>query len=262
MAKYTRTRIDQLSANEQAAIDAINKNLEDLEAAIQDTVSRSGQTPSQMTKDLDMNGQRIINIPEPSFDSDLIRKKDIVPQMAYVEQITQQAINAGNAAVESAQTATSAATNAADSAVVAAQQASRAAEVLEEAVQKDDIVDNTSSTDTDKPASARVAKELQDQITNIQSRGRYLSIWNSTTGLAMTNPVSELPYEYRTGDYFIVGTTGQTNYKPNGSSYTGTASTTVETEEVSVNDTYYYDGNQWTLIHGGTQTITNITYWE
>ena len=90
--------------------------------------------------------------------------------------------------------------------------------------------------------------------------GRYLAGWNCATGLAMTNP-PESPYEYTTGDYFIVGVVaagGASNYKPNGSSYTtGVASSTVESESVSVNDTYLYDGTNWTLLKTGS-TVTSV----
>ena len=90
--------------------------------------------------------------------------------------------------------------------------------------------------------------------------GRYLSTWNCATGLAGTNPPTS-PYTYKTGDYFIVGavaTGGASNYKPNGSSYvTGQASTTVETNTVTVNDTYFYDGTNWTLLKTGS-TVTSV----
>lgn len=90
--------------------------------------------------------------------------------------------------------------------------------------------------------------------------GRYLSTWNCATGLAGTNPPVS-PYTYKTGDYFIVGavaTGGANNYKPNGSSYvTGQASTTVETNSVAINDTYFYDGTNWTLLKTGS-TVTSV----
>ena len=85
--------------------------------------------------------------------------------------------------------------------------------------------------------------------------GRYLSSWDCTTGLAGTNP-PQSPYTYATGDYFIVSavaTGGGTNYKPDGSSYViGQASTTVEGDPVAVNDTYFYDGTNWTLLKTGS----------
>lgn len=90
--------------------------------------------------------------------------------------------------------------------------------------------------------------------------GRYLSGWNCATGLAVTNP-PESPYEYTTGDYFIVSTvatSSASNYKPNGSQYViGQASTAIETATVSVNDTYLYDGTNWTLLKTGS-AVTSI----
>lgn len=80
------------------------------------------------------------------------------------------------------------------------------------------------------------------------SRGRFLSLWNCATGLAVTNPPIS-PYEYKTGDYFIVSNVSSgTNYKPSGTEYViGTASTVVETSDVFVDDTYFFDGTTWKL---------------
>ena len=92
-----------------------------------------------------------------------------------------------------------------------------------------------------------VTSNIQDQIDNLEARGRFLSLWNGATGLPETNP-GALPFEYKTGDYYIVdNTSSTTNYRPNGSSYSGTASTIVETESVAANDVYYYDGTNWLL---------------
>lgn len=131
---------------------------------------------------------------------------------------------------------------------------------LEEKVNISDIVNNTSSTATDKPLSANMGKDLQDQINNLSARGRFLALWNATTGLASTSP-TVLPYTYRTGDYFIVGTVGTTNYKPTGTQYTGVASTSVETAVLNVDDVYYYDGTTWHLqVNTRVQTsFANIT---
>jgi len=126
-------------------------------------------------------------------------------------------------------------------------------------LQPSDVVDNTSTSATDKPLSAAMGKSLQDQVDNLSARGRFLALWNCATGLAQSNP-PESPYTYKTGDYFIVGTVASgsgTNYKPNGSSYTtGVASTTVETAEVSVDDVYYYDGTNWRLQTNTQKTLS------
>lgn len=94
------------------------------------------------------------------------------------------------------------------------------------------------------------------------SRGRFLALWNSATGLAETNPPIS-PYEYKTGDYFIVGTvitaTPAVNYKPDGTSYvTGTASTVVESEQVNIDDTYFFDGTNWKLQSNNAQAKVNV----
>lgn len=118
------------------------------------------------------------------------------------------------------------------------------------------VVNNITSTSTTNALSANMGKELQDQINNLKSRGRYLSIWNCTTGLAETTPTVD-PYEYRAGDYFIVGVVGTTNYRPTGTQYSeSTPSTVIETGDVKVNDTYYYDGTTWTLLDIGQVTST------
>ena len=88
------------------------------------------------------------------------------------------------------------------------------------------------------------------------TRGRFLSLWDCATGLPLSNPASS-PYKYATGDYFIVSNVSTTNYKPNGSTYTtGVASTTVETADVKVDDTYYFDGTNWRL----QQNVSPVGY--
>ena len=127
---------------------------------------------------------------------------------------------------------------------------SMAGETASDYVLVSNVVNDVVSIDTNKPLSANMGKELQDQVDNLKARGRFLALWDCSTGLAETHPTVPV-YEYKSGDYFIVGTVAQEggiNYKPSGSSYTDNVpSTAVETETVSVNDAYYYDGNVWHL---------------
>ena len=127
-----------------------------------------------------------------------------------------------------------------------AQDAKETAEGIEDIAQE--ALDKVTQEITDREDADEA---LQDQIDNLSGRGRFLALWNCATGLAESNP-PESPYPYKAGDYFVVGTVSSAdpavNYKPDGSSYTtGVASTTVETNEVSVNDTYFYDGTVWKL---------------
>lgn len=95
------------------------------------------------------------------------------------------------------------------------------------------------------------------------SFGRFLSLWDSTTGQPISFPEAT-PYSYLTWDYYIVETissaTPPVNYRPTWSSYTGTASSVTESDEVEVWDTYVYDGTTWLLQsnHGKTVTFANI----
>lgn len=118
----------------------------------------------------------------------------------------------------------------------------------------------SSVTSTELGYLSGVTANIQNQIDNLEARGRFLSLWNGATGKPETNP-GELPFTYKTGDYYIIDNTGTTNYRPTGSTYTGAASTTVETESISANDVYYYDGTTW-LLQVNTQrevTFASIT---
>ncbi len=76
---------------------------------------------------------------------------------------------------------------------------------------------------------------------------RFLSLWDCETWEPTSFPAST-PFTYATWDYYLVWTVDTTtNYRPNGSSYTGTASSTVETSTVVVWDVYIYDGSAWLL---------------
>ena len=74
MGKFTRSPITSGYRSYQK----FNQNLEDIEAAIQDTLSRSGSTPNQMEATLDMNSNRIINLPAPEDVNDAARLQDVL----------------------------------------------------------------------------------------------------------------------------------------------------------------------------------------
>ena len=122
------------------------------------------------------------------------------------------------------------------------------------------VVDCLCSTSTTDALSAAQGKALNDKIADLQALGKFLSLWDSTTWLPISFPQG-IPYSYSTWDYFLVETIGATNYRPTGSSYTGTASTTVETDEVEVWDMYIYDGSIWLLQinHWKTVSFANLS---
>lgn len=62
--------------NENTAIAALNSNNAKLTASIDDTLSRTGLTPNQMEVELDMNSNRIINLPEGISPTEPVRVGD------------------------------------------------------------------------------------------------------------------------------------------------------------------------------------------
>lgn len=108
-----------------------------------------------------------------------------------------------------------------------------------------DSLDSTSATDA---LSANMGRTLQDQINSLSWTGKFLSTWDCTTWLPGTNP-QEDPYTYKVWDYYVVSTVWATNYKPHWGTYTQwVPSTTVETENVWINDKYYFDWADWVRI--------------
>lgn len=101
------------------------------------------------------------------------------------------------------------------------------------------------------------------RIDALESLGRFLSGWDSTTGLPTTNPptggTAQDPYMYKTGDWYEVVNVGATNFKPVGDSYNGSASTTAETDTVKVGYIYRYDGTAWQLVAITTPTVPLAT---
>lgn len=112
------------------------------------------------------------------------------------------------------------------------------------------VVDDVNSTSTTDALSANMGKRLQDQINQLTWLNKFLSTWDCTTGLPVTDP-SATPFTYTSGNYYLVATVAWewgTNYKPHWNTFTPwVASTAVETNEVNVNDMYIFDWIQWIL---------------
>ena len=71
MARYT-------TSGQKTSLEALNAELEKIEIGQQGLLSRSGETPNQMTSFLDMNNNTIINLPEPTQPTDPVRLQDII----------------------------------------------------------------------------------------------------------------------------------------------------------------------------------------
>lgn len=60
--------------NQTTVVAGLNANNEEIKQAFDNTLSRDGSTPNSMEADLDMNGNKILNLPEPTEDTDPVTK--------------------------------------------------------------------------------------------------------------------------------------------------------------------------------------------
>lgn len=127
------------------------------------------------------------------------------------------------------------------------------------------VINNLTSTSTSDALSANQGYVLDQKIQDLQGIGRFLSLWDCSTGQPISFPLST-PYNYATWDYFLVETVSSANppvnYRPSGTQYTGTASSATESDEVEVWDLYIYDGAVWLLQinHGKTVSFANLAW--
>ncbi len=127
------------------------------------------------------------------------------------------------------------------------------------------VVDALNSSSTTNALSANQWSVLKWMIDDLAGFGKFLSLWNASTWMPISFPLAT-PYTYSTWDYFVVevvsSATPPVNYRPNGSSYAWTASSTPETDELEVWDVYVYDGSIWLLQsnHWKTVTFWNIAW--
>lgn len=118
---------------------------------------------------------------------------------------------------------------------------------------EDNITGEWDETKWQETNIAEALTYLDERISALGNIGKYLATWDCTTGLPTTPPPQGTPYAYTTGDYYIIGKVGTTNYMPDGTTYTGEASTTVDTGNPQVLDMYRFDGATWTWLDFGQQ---------
>jgi len=76
MSKITLSNISSFQ-NDTTAVAANNANNATLTTAFDNTLSRDGTSPNQMGASLDMNGNRLLNLPAPASSTDPVRVTDL-----------------------------------------------------------------------------------------------------------------------------------------------------------------------------------------
>lgn len=83
MAKYVPTEIQ----SGYLSTEALNEEFQKVATAIDDTVSRSGQTPNSLTADVDFDGNRILNLPDAAGDGEPVTLRQLASfSTGYVVQ--------------------------------------------------------------------------------------------------------------------------------------------------------------------------------
>lgn len=107
MAKLTLSTI----SSRYGSIDALNANFDAVEAALENTLSLDGTVPNGMEVDLDMNGHKVINMADPTNNSDGVTKGWLLEQegnaVASADAAAASAAAAEDSAVASAAAAAS-----------------------------------------------------------------------------------------------------------------------------------------------------------
>jgi len=76
MSKITLTPLANLQ-NENTAVNAINNNSDTIQTAFDNTLSRDGTAPNTMQATIDMDSNRILNLPEPATADEPLRLQDL-----------------------------------------------------------------------------------------------------------------------------------------------------------------------------------------
>lgn len=83
MPKLTTSDLTNLQ-NESSAVSTINSNFAAVETALENTLSRDGTSPNTMSANLDMNSNRILNLPAAVDDTEPVRLGDVEVLIASI----------------------------------------------------------------------------------------------------------------------------------------------------------------------------------
>lgn len=238
---------------------ALNADLVEIAAAIENTLSRDGTSPNQMEAPLDMNGEQILNLPEPTDPNDAVRLQDID---SYLD-----AAEAAQAAAEVAQAAAEdAADDAADDAVQTA--ADRVQTGLDRIATAADVV----SAEADRVATA--ADRVQTGLDRVATAADAVSTAADAVATA-ADAVSTAADAASLSDalddveqYYALTYKAQYAYPTNSAFASSPPASPVEGEKTIIygevdpanNVWYLYNGTSWVEKHGIAHSLA--TEWR
>ncbi len=270
--KVTVTSLTNLQ-DELTAVSRINNNISALATAIENTLSRDGTSPNTMGASLDMNSQRIINLPVPISNTEPVRYGEFVAleEAAAGLEAAQLAAEAAQAAAEAAQAAAeSSETNAANSeANASASEVAAAASALSaagDAVAADASATAAALSETNADASA-VAAALSETnadaseaaaVAAAASLATYTASWSGTSVTSNTIGTGSKSFTASTGKLWTVGAVLQISSDATPTSYmnglvtaydSGTGALTVNVLDTNGSGTL----SDWNITIAGTR---------
>lgn len=214
MPKFDPTIIDTLR-NDASAVGALNENFSRISEVLEETLSRDGTDPNTMTDTLDMNANRIVNLPFPLSPSEPARLQDISDVSTDLEELFQDAEDTLNEAISTS------------ASIVPAAEASAAAAASSEA------------------AAAASAAAAQTSETNAASYAANRVATSSTSlsiGTGSKVFTTQANKDFLVGNYVIV-TRGTSDYMWGQVASYNSTTLTVTVEATSGSGTY----TDWTI---------------
>lgn len=192
--------------NPDSAAGVINTNSQRIEDEFDKVLYRDGTQPNAMLSNLDMNGYRVTNLPDPVSDAEPVRKGRFDLLEARADQMDTQVANAAASAASAAASAAAAeAAFAEDGTIILGNVAfTQSGAGAKTRTVTDKLKDWLSAADFGTTTAA-----LQDAATEAMASGKKLIIprgnYTLTTTLGFGNIVADIEVICETGARFIAG---------------------------------------------------------
>lgn len=187
MAKIT---LNEITVVDNSAAQTINTNNSAISTAIENTLSRDGASPNQMSSDLDMNSNRIINLPFPNTGGEPVTQAygEANYSSAAVQLLVEEAQAASADAANSASSATNSSLTAASAASSAtASQTAANTSAQQASISADNAAASASSASTSKTSAASSASAASTSATNAASSASSASTSASAASTSASN---------------------------------------------------------------------------
>lgn len=215
------------------SVSAINSNNALIEEALSKSLDRTSNTDNAMQVDLDMNSNRVLNLPEATSPLEPIRKQEfdiITAAFAALEDEVAAAEASATAAATSAANAAGSATtaeghkDAAAASATAAQVAETASEAAQAAAETAEGNASTSETNAASSASQAATSASNALASETDAESALFDINSKFLGAAASSPATDLNGNALTTGSWYFNTVDNTSYVYSGTGFVSIAS--------------------------------------